>query len=139
LAGVFFLSGFSVLLAAQDKSKADKTPPKTAQQPQEQEPPEEDESLKPKEYAFNPLQASKELSAGNYYFKKGSFRAARGRFLEATRWNPGFAEAYLRLAEAQEKLKDGQGAKQAYEKYIELAPDAKNVDAIRKKVKKIKN
>ena len=33
-------------------------------------PPEEDESLIPKEYSFNPLQASKELRVGNYYLKQ---------------------------------------------------------------------
>src|SRR5215471_14905960 len=39
-------------------------------------PPEEDTSVAVKEYAFNPLQAKKEISIGNQYFKKGSFRAA---------------------------------------------------------------
>ena len=55
-----------------------KQPPPPA--PQEQEPPEEDQSFKPKEYDFNPLQATKEIDAGNYYFKKGQFTAAAGRF-----------------------------------------------------------
>jgi hypothetical protein len=44
-------------------------PPKGAMQ----EPEEEDESLKPKEYSFNPLQAEKEVRVGNFYFKKGSY------------------------------------------------------------------
>ena len=35
-------------------------------------PPEEDASIATKEYAFNPLQAKKEITTGNYYFKKGS-------------------------------------------------------------------
>ena len=50
-------------------------------------PPEEDKSIAVKEYAFNPLQAQKEIRTGNYYFKKGAFRAAAGRFEEATKWN----------------------------------------------------
>src|SRR5215467_2261039 len=45
-------------------------------------PPEEDTSVAVKEYAFNPLQAQKEIAVGNQYFKKGSFRAAAGRFTE---------------------------------------------------------
>lgn len=120
-------------ISGQDKTKSQQPPPQ--QTPKEQqEPPEEDESLKPKEYTFNPLQASKEVTIGNYYFKKGNFRAAAKRFSEATHWNPGMAEAYLRLAEAQDKLKDKAAARAAYAKYLELAPDAKNAEAVRKKL-----
>jgi tetratricopeptide (TPR) repeat protein len=114
----------SVLLAQESQKK-----------PQEQEPPEEDESLKPKaEYTFNPLQAENELKIGNFYFKRGSYKAASKRFEEATRWNPTYAEAFLRLGESLEKLRDPKGSKAAYEKYLELAPEAKNADSIRKKI-----
>lgn len=101
--------------------------------PQSQEPAEEDETLAPKTYTFNPLQANKELTIGNYYFKKKNYRAAAKRYTEATRWNPNYAEAYLRLGEAQEKLHEKDQAKEAYAKYVELAPDAKNADSIKKK------
>lgn len=106
------------------------------QKPQEPvEPPEEDESSKPKEYVFNPVQAAKELKVGGFYFKKGSFRAAARRFEEATRWDPTSPEAFLRLGETLEKMNDKGGARQAFAKYIELAPEAKNAAAIRKKYK----
>ena len=65
---------------------AEEQKPKAAQKQQEPqqpapvEPPEEDENLKTKEYSFNPLQAQKELNIGNFYFKKGSYKAAAGRF-----------------------------------------------------------
>jgi tetratricopeptide (TPR) repeat protein len=101
-------------------------------------PPEEDTSITTKEYGFNPLQAKKEIIVGNEYFKKHSYRAAAGRYAEATKWNSGDAEAWLRLGEAQEKLKDGKAAREAYSKYLELASDAKNVDEIRKKLDKLK-
>ena len=101
-------------------------------------PPEEDESLSVKEYSFNPLQAQKELNIGNYYFKKGSFRGAALRFREATKWNPGFAEAWLRLGEAAEKQKDAKTAKEAYGKYLELSGDAKDAPEIRKRLEKLK-
>ncbi len=107
-------------------------------EPKEAIPPEEDKALTTEEYAFNPLQAQKELQTGNYYFKKGSYRAAAGRFREATRWNDSYAEAWLRLGEAEEKLKDRKGAREAYIKYLELAVDARNVDEIRKKLEKLK-
>ncbi|MBL8175511.1 MAG: tetratricopeptide repeat protein [Bryobacterales bacterium] len=102
------------------------------------EPPEEDESFKTKEYEFNPLQASKEVKVGLYYMKKGSFKAAANRFEEATRWDPSNAEAFLRLGEAREKLKDGAAAKEAYAKFLELAPEAKTAAAVRKKVGTLK-
>lgn len=112
-------------LLAQQKAP----PPKT------QEPAEEDETLTAKkEYAFNPLQAEKELRTGNYYFKKGSYKAAAGRFQEATKWNPGLAEAYFRLAGAQEKLRDKRAAREAYTKFLELAPNDKRADEVRKKL-----
>lgn len=102
--------------------------------PKPQEPPEEDESLATKEYAFNPLQAAKEVKVGEYYFKKKNYKAAALRFREATRWNPGFADAYLRLAESEEKLNDRASAKEAFAKYLELNPTARDADAIRKKL-----
>jgi tetratricopeptide (TPR) repeat protein len=101
-------------------------------------PPEEDTSTTTKEYAFNPLQAKKEITVGNEYYKKHSYRAAAGRFIEATKWNSGDAEAWLRLGETQEKLKDQKAAREAYGKYLELASDAKNADEIRKKIEKLK-
>ena len=99
-------------------------------------PPEEDKSVAVPVYGFNPLQAQKEIRTGNYYFKKGSYRAAAGRFEEATKWNSGEPEAWLRLGEAQEKLKDTKAARAAYTKYLSLASDSKTSDEIRKKARK---
>lgn len=103
-----------------------------AQPPAPAEPPEEDEALAPKEYAFNPIQARKEIEVGNYYFKKGSYRAAAGRFLEATRWDPNNAEAYLRMGESYEKLKDWKAMRSAYEKYLELDAGGKDAARVRR-------
>jgi tetratricopeptide (TPR) repeat protein len=83
------------------------------------------------------LQAEKEVRVGNFYWKKGSFRAAARRYEEATRWNPGLLEAYLKLGEAREKLRDSKGAREAYQKYLELDPKAKNAEEIRKRLAKL--
>ena len=106
----------------------------TPQQPPE--PPEEDESLAPKVYALNPVQSKKEIVAGDYYFKKPNYSAAAKRYLEATRWDPGSAEAFRKLGETREKLRDYTAARAAYLKYIELAEDPKEKDATRKKMEK---
>jgi tetratricopeptide (TPR) repeat protein len=106
--------------------------------PQEQAPPEEDESLVPKEYSFNPLQASKELKVGNYYFKQHKYRAAAQRYVEATKWDGTLAEAYLRLGEAKEKQHDKKGAAEAYTKYLEVAPEAKDATEVKKRLDKVR-
>ena len=118
--------------------------------PQYEEPPEEDRSLsKETEYSFNPLQASKEFQVGQFYWKKGSYRAAAGRFEAATKWNPSFADAFLRLGETREKLADIElqeteknlmleAAAEAYKKYLELTPDSDKAKPVRKKLDKLK-
>ena len=125
------------LLQAQDRGqlKKDRSQPTSGKQ---EVPPEEDTSLAVKEYAFNPLQAENELKIGNFYFKTGKYRSAAMRFQEATKWNQGYSDAWLRLGETEEKLKDPKAAKEAYTKYLELASDAKNASEIRKKVQKLK-
>ena len=62
----------------------------------------------------------------------------QGRFREATKWNDGNSDAWLRLGEAEEKNKDSKAARDAYEKYLKLAPDAKNASEVRKKLEKLK-
>ena len=126
-----------LLLAAQDKPQD--TPPAASDQSKYQEPAEEDtqENPKPKVYAFNPMQAQKELTVGNFYFKHGKYRAAQLRFDEATKWNPGFAEAWLRLGETAEKQNDTEAMRRAFERYLELDPQSKAAEAVRDKLKSL--
>jgi tetratricopeptide (TPR) repeat protein len=126
------------LLHAQDRGQLKKDRSQPATSGKEAVPPEEDTSLAVKEYAFNPLQAENELKIGNFYFKTGKYRSAAMRFTEATKWNDGSSDAWLRLGETEEKLKDSKAAKEAYTKYLELASDAKNAAEIRKKLQKLK-
>ena len=111
-----------------------KTPPAA----QEEIPPEEDKGSAPEEFSFNPLEAEKWINVGNQYFKRGRYRAAENRYRGATKWNEGNAEAWLKLAETEEKLKDSAAAREAYTKYLEVAPDSKNAPQIRKKLEKLK-
>jgi tetratricopeptide (TPR) repeat protein len=130
----FLLAG---ALFAQDEPTLKKRPSsqsKPQQQQQEQEPPEEDESLAPKTYSFNPLEAEKDLKVGLYYFKKGNYKASTSRFREATLWNPTYAEAFLRLGESQDKMKDKKAAADAYSKYLALSPDGKEAESVKKKL-----
>jgi tetratricopeptide (TPR) repeat protein len=101
-------------------------------------PPEEDTSIGSTTYSFNPLQAKKDIEIGNEYAKKHSYRAAANRFLSATKYNDGDAEAWLRLGEMEEKLRDKAAAHDAYAKYIDLAADAKNLAEVKKRMEKLK-
>jgi tetratricopeptide (TPR) repeat protein len=126
------------LLAQQSASRPPATPPSSPEaQPQEQEPPEEDQSFKPKEYDFNPLKASKSVDAGDFYFKKRNFSAAKGRYKDATLFDPGSATAFEKLGEVSEKLRDFATARDSYAKYLELAPTAKDAEAVKKRMDKL--
>lgn len=101
---------------------------------QEQEPPEEDESVKPEQFSFNPLQATKEITVGNFYFKKGNYRAAANRYRRATKFDPGSPDAFRKLGEADEKMRDFPEARKAYEKYFTLSTDAKEVKSVKRRM-----
>ena len=108
--------------------------------PQEQEPPEEDRPTESvPEYTLNPLQADKELGVGKFYLKRGSLKAAARRFEEATKWNPSLAEAWLRLGDVRLRLKDAKAARSAYEKYLEVDPDGKDAEEVRKRISRLKS
>ena len=100
--------------------------------------PEEDDSLRPKTFPFNPLEAERNIKVGEFYMRQGTargYRAAVGRFEDATRYNPGSAEAFLKLGEAEQKLKHSDKAKSAFEKAVKLAPpDSKVARDARKKI-----
>lgn len=113
------------------KPKADAPPDKTEM------PPEEDKTDAPKVFSFNPVQSQREVLAGNFYFKKGNYTAAASRYDEATKWNDGNAEAWKLLGEAQEKKSNRAAAREAYQKYLELAPDAKDAKEIRERLAKL--
>ena len=132
---LLFSGLLAVSVSAQKQQKEQSKPAEP--QVQEQAPPEEDENLAVRQYSFNPLQANKELQVGNEYFKKHSYKAAAMRFREATKWNANLAEAWLRLGEAEEKRRNGKDAKEAYTKYLELVPEAKDSAEIRKKIAKL--
>ena len=96
--------------------------------------PDEDATEAEPEYTFNPIQAQKELKVGDFYFKKKSYRAAANRYENATKWNPNFADAFLKLGEAREKLELTEQALAAYQKYLELSPPPNKVEEVKKKI-----
>jgi tetratricopeptide (TPR) repeat protein len=132
------LAALALGIALAQEKKLETQRPKPPAGAQEEIPPEEDAALTTTEYSFNPLQSAKDVGVGNQYLKKGTLRAAEMRYTSATKWNDTNAEAWLKLGEVAERLKDVAKAKASYEKYLELAADAKNAGEIRKKLQKLK-
>lgn len=113
-----------------------RTPPKTSGK--QAAPPEEDKSFLSEAHSFNPLQSQKSVEVGDQYYKLGKMQGAAYRYKDATLWNDGNAEAWLKLGKVEEKLKDPKAAKDAYAKYLDLSPDAKDAGSIRKKLQAMK-
>ena len=92
------ISSLLLLLALGLVSGQPADEPKFAERPPEHSPlvDEDEDFARPEQtYAFNPVQATKELKVGNYYFKKGSYAAAATRYLEATRLGQQFRRCVL--------------------------------------------
>jgi tetratricopeptide (TPR) repeat protein len=116
--------------------KRDRTPKATSDK--EEVPPEEDASLVKEDITFNPMQSKRDVVVGDEYRKKGNWTAAARRYKVATLRNEGNSEAWLKLGKAREKLHDGKGAKEAYAKFVELDPDSKTAQEVRKTLAKLK-
>ena len=137
-------SGWCQATPASQQSKTDSAqpPPKAPSNPEDgipkvapqDLPPEEDEDVAPKKYSFNPMESQRDLQVGNYYMRSGKYRAAVGRFAEATKWDPTSAEAFFRLGEAEEKIKNDSAAKDAFRRVVQIAPDSKQAHEAKRKL-----
>lgn len=113
-----------------------KAPPPPASE-DDQNPPEEDESVAPEKFVLDPLESERNVKVGNFYMHKGTpsgYRAALHRFERATKFNPSNAEAFYKIGEAEEKLKNKDAARTAFEKVIQIAPDSKQAREAKKKL-----
>lgn len=84
------------------------------------------------EPAYTPPGAPKSVEIGNYYFRKKRYRAALSRYEEATQTDPYYAEGYLGLGKAYDKIGLKQKALDAYHKYLDLLPSEKQADEAKK-------
>ena len=73
--------------------------------------PEEDESVAPEKFVFNPLESDRNVRVGNYYWHKGKIQASLRRYEWATKYNPSSAEAFFKVAELAADSKLGHEAK----------------------------
>ncbi|MEO8100111.1 MAG: hypothetical protein ABI811_20595 [Acidobacteriota bacterium] len=112
-------------------------PPPPAPEPKYAEPPEADESLAtPTVYTFNPLQAKKEIEVGDFNAHRGNFKGAAQRYREATLWDDGSVDAFFKLGDATERLKDYPSARAAFTRFVALSPDKKRAAEVTKRIAK---
>jgi tetratricopeptide (TPR) repeat protein len=83
-------------------------------------------------HAFNPHRADKSVEVGDFYFKRGNYRAAESRYAEALLYMSNHALATYKLAEVQEKLGKTAEARSNYQKYLKILPKGELAEEARK-------
>jgi tetratricopeptide (TPR) repeat protein len=66
------------------------------------------------------------VEIGNVYLHKGNLKGALSRFQEAVKDDPHYAPAYLGLGKVYERMNQKQKALEAYERYLDELPTAKD-------------
>jgi len=74
-------------------------------------------------HPWNPMKASKDIQVGDFYFKRGNYKAALDRYREALYYKENDAVATYRLAVCQEKLGDKDEARKNFEQYLKILPE----------------
>jgi len=85
--------------------------------------------------ALDPKLALQDTQVGLFYLRTGDFKGAYGRFAEATRVDPGNAEAVFGLAEAARHLNDRRTAISNYQLYLAAVPRGPHAKDARKALK----
>jgi tetratricopeptide (TPR) repeat protein len=83
-------------------------------------------------HPYNPHKADKDVEVGDFYFKRGNYRAAESRYAEALLYMSNHATAVYKLAEAQEKLAKTAEARKNYEKYLKILPQGEYAEQAKK-------
>ncbi|HEV3277435.1 MAG TPA: tetratricopeptide repeat protein [Terriglobia bacterium] len=80
-------------------------------------------------HRYIPPGAAKSVEIGNFYLKRGNYKAAASRFEEAVGARSDYAPAYLGLGKTYEKMGLRQKALNAYQQFLDLLPSDKDAEA----------
>ncbi len=89
---------------------------------------EPDGSAAKEKSLYVPPGPAKDVEVGNFYFKRGNYRAALSRFQEAAHADPTYAPAFLGLGKAYEKIGLKKNALDAYRKYLDDLPSERDAE-----------
>ena len=99
----------------------------------------EDTSSDVKEFhPYDPHKAEKDVEVGDFYFKRGNYRAAVGRYREALEYKPNDAPATIGLASALDKQGNGGQAAASYEAYLKILPHGPRAEEARRALERLK-
>jgi len=86
---------------------------------------------------WNPHKAMKNVEVGDYYFKRGNYRAAISRYREALEWKPKDAIATFKLAQALDKTDQKSEAAEQYQAYLKILPHGINAEDCKKALERL--
>jgi tetratricopeptide (TPR) repeat protein len=89
-------------------------------------------------HTWDPHKAAKSIEVGNFYFKRGNYRAAEDRYREALRYKENDAVATIRLAVCLEKLGVLDDARNEYESYLKILPHGPESEQAQKAIERLK-
>jgi tetratricopeptide (TPR) repeat protein len=72
--------------------------------------------------------AWKSVEIGDFYLRRKRYRAALSRYQEAIKTDPYYAQGYLGLGKVYDRIGLKQKALEAYRKYLDLLPSAKEAE-----------
>lgn len=85
----------------------------------------------------NPFLSSARVRLGEFLLHAGKYGDAEKALLEATAFEPGYAKSYKLLGDTYLRLNDLQKSLAAYNKYLELNPNAKDKKKIQHNIRQI--
>lgn len=85
----------------------------------------------------NSALATKDTQVGMFYLKTGDYKGAYDRFVEATKADPGNADAVFGLAECARRLNHRDEAVRNYQLYLSAVPDGPRAKDSRKALKEL--
>lgn len=86
---------------------------------------------------YNPAVANHDIEVGKFYLDKGDLDGAIGRFKDAMRYKPNFAEPRLLLGQVYEKKNDPATAIDYYQQYLKILPHARDSKKVRERIAKL--
>jgi tetratricopeptide (TPR) repeat protein len=89
-------------------------------------------------HAWDPHKAAKDVEVGDFYYKRGNYRAAEARYRDALLYKDDDAIATFHLAECLEKMGVFDDARAQYESYLKILPHGPEAEKAEKRIARLK-
>jgi tetratricopeptide (TPR) repeat protein len=88
-------------------------------------------------HPWNPYRALKDDEVGDFYFKRGNYKAALARYQDALLYKDNDAVANFRMAQCYEKLDQPAEAVRYYKEYLKILPEGPFAKQAKKALEKL--